>query len=129
MKLDISHQEAFDIALNGVLRQGRRSYDACSGECMYDDGLGARCAVGHVVAAKFPDVKLNEGVSAVCAFREAGIEVKEFMLDNLISLQSIHDAEMYFSDEDQCVDEDYIKHFRVEMREYAENHGLEYKEA
>jgi hypothetical protein len=125
-KLEITPQEAFDIALNGVLKQGRRSYDSVAEDCLYDDGLGARCAVGHIVAAKIPGVKLEEGVSEWAALSRLGIRCDLSGIDGVFSdLQAIHDSENYLFDSD----EEYIEHFRAEMRKFAENHDLEYKEA
>jgi len=127
--IDIGKQEAFDIALNGVIAQGRRSFDEYNDACVYNDKMGGRCAIKHIVENKLPGIALSEGSIASAALGYASIEVSDReMISFFEDLQSIHDAETFFQSEERP-DEEYIRHFKDQMRSFAGQCGLEYKEA
>jgi len=52
--------KVFNIAAIGILTQGKKSY---AGRCVYNDGAGSYCAVGHLAKDKFEYGGKYEGTS------------------------------------------------------------------
>lgn len=115
-----TNQEAFDIALNGILQQGGPSLDKENVNCMYRSHQGRKCAIGWLI----PDDKYNPDFEKKGIFndivsntmRELGYNDINF----LTNLQHCHDCCKFGNK--------FISSFKSEMKELATNYGLHFNE-
>ena len=80
-------QETFDEVCSKLIKQGKRSFKGH--QCMYRDGEGNKCAVGHLIPddqyrATIEDYSLLHVITAIPALREHNYEL-------LMDLQADHD--------------------------------------
>lgn len=111
-------QEAFDISVNGVIKQGRQSES--NAMCVYRNKNGMKCAAGHLI----PDelyTAVFEGNAWSRLLLDYPILTTLAKSDLVRDLQSAHDnwagQTVYF-----------IDHFKIEARKIAERHNLIYTE-
>ena len=121
--LDLTEQQTFDFAFEGVVAQGCRSFDPDLGICQYNYGQ-MHCAVGHIVSKALPEAaqRLMEGVGIAGALQSAGIKASWPSISFMSDLQTIHDAD----GQSFVSDEDYVRYYIKEMRLFAVQHGLEF---
>jgi hypothetical protein len=110
----MTEQEAFNIALAALRKQGCRGYNKHRSMCMYITPDGKRCAVGHLLS----DGELQSIISPGLEVDEIGHEsmpsLRGLSLSFLCDLQEAHDNSEDWAD------------FEPNMQKLAEKYGLEY---
>jgi len=89
----LTKQDIFNIAANGLLKQGKTSKNSSS--CMYRGPNGLKCAIGMLI----PDELYEEGFEGksasssgvIKALVEAGVPYTVGYKDFLDNLQDVHD--------------------------------------
>ena len=108
-------QQLFDTAYLALIVQGRRSFDAASGDCLYRGPDGTKCAVGHLIddrtAAKWA------GASALAVQKPP-----HWFVDNLQLLREMQEAH------DFCSDTDFRANLTRRFAGIAADHGLQMPE-
>ncbi len=131
-------QEIFDTVVTKLLEQGKACY-SLDFDCVYRDGKGNKCAVGHLIRDDMYDADI-EGLTVGCLRREpatrshhvsmfrriligSGIDVDDEETVKLVELlQFAHDAM-----NDDLHGDEFTKAFLQQCRGIARNHGLEWK--
>jgi len=85
-------QQAFNAAYIGVLAQGCKSTNAF-GSCLYDDGKGNKCGIGHTMPEGTDTTEINfMSVAELLSARHPSIaHLSEINPRDLIDLQDCHD--------------------------------------
>jgi hypothetical protein len=123
----VTNQEAFTLAVKGIIAQGKPGYDADEAGCRYRAPDGSKCAVGMII----PDDQYSPNIEGAPIFALvkgghcrpewhaipalAGLDVKL-----LRDLQAAHDDEYYHDD-----DEAFLDHFIKEARKIAAEYDLD----
>lgn len=125
-----TRQEAFDIMVSGLIKQGKPSYDIQTLSCMYDNGAGQKCAVGILI----PDEDYSpalEGCNILSLAYKAeknNWKTKELLTDEneflLNSVRQIHDMSVAFYREKGT--EKWIDHIKKEYEALAFKLGLKW---
>jgi hypothetical protein len=116
-------QEIFTTAYLALLDQGEKSVDEF-GACVYRSEVGA-CAIGHLipddVAEHWDSLRDSYFDSSIYSIVKArkGFGVKKWMEDNIELLSEIQSAH------DKADATDFVKSFREEMKQIADEFGLE----
>ena len=119
-------QEVFDVAVNGVLAQGRPSVDG-RGICKYR-GRGVKCAAGHVLKdAHYDKLTWDSEThdSSLSAIVERG-DAPDYMFAHqslLERLQAAHDDKAQFADDATGL-EMWLMDFRIKARKIAKDRKL-----
>ncbi len=117
MSNDMTNQEAFDIVLRELRKQGRASVaDAGGGpgiDCRYRGLDGLKCAAGHLLPdSEYDDKFEGDAVSVIEFFKTLG--PSESLLERL---QEAHDTELARLG---------VEAWELRMSRIACRHGLEY---
>lgn len=149
-----THQELFNIAVSGVIRQGRASMADPNDGCLYETNGGTHCGVGHILKAAgklddrvegTPVLHISETTLPPRLRKDADLLAEnlklsgadpsnELTLELLIELQQAHDSaaeEAGFSlDGDNRLDNPkaqarFISLFKERVRTLARRHGLD----
>ena len=97
-----TRQEAFDVMVSGLIKQGKPSYDIQTMGCMYNNHDGQKCAVGMLIPDEFYSPTLEGcGVLSLIYKAEKGDwKTKELLTDEneflLESMRIIHDTSVSF---------------------------------
>jgi hypothetical protein len=94
-----TEQETFDFVVSEMVKQGRRSTsigreNLVGGRLRSEDGLGAKCAVGHLIRDEDCTPDFNCGVEQLV--NEGGVHVKFY--DLVQALQEAHDRAENFQE-------------------------------
>lgn len=115
-------QEIFDTALNGVIKQGRKSVNQ-DGDCAYLSVEGMRCGVGHLVpedVARSLDTFQSDTRIASILDRHQGRElVPAWMVQNRCLVEDIQDAHDMAEAGPSFIDD-----FVARMKYVAQTRGL-----
>lgn len=91
----MNSQEAFDIVIRGLRKQGRRSEDRLGlGTCLYRGPGGTKCAFGFLIPDELykPSMEGKSASSAVEQFPELWDIVRWVAAGLIGSLQTVHDT-------------------------------------
>lgn len=123
-------QEAFDLALNGIIGQVRPSWGATGGKdsgCLYRGPNGCKCAIGWVI----PDAEYQPRFDQGCLLEEVVIAcptLRRLDLDFLIDLQKAHDVPALVNGEAGLKSEvdmlRFVLNFLTGMEKLAKKYGL-----
>lgn len=107
-------QQMFNIAVEGIIKQGKASMDEMNRRCKYRGIDNCKCAVGHLIPDNLYDPSM-EG-QTVSLIIEENIHI-EF----LRSLQSCHDHTAGYKKEDNYL---FLKEFKRRITNFAEAENL-----
>jgi len=110
-------QEAFNASYIGVIKQGRRSIDA-NGNCVYNDGNGCKCGIGHTMPDGTDVSGCNlSGVRKLLEVRYPAVaHLSDIDVDALMELQGCHDLAEFNGA--------FISNFTQNMKFFAQAHHL-----
>lgn len=125
-----TRQEAFDIMVSGLIKQGKPSYDIQTMNCMYDNGAGQKCAVGMLIPDDdYSPLLEGNGISTL-AFKAVkfGWKTKhlfnEMNYDMMDAVRTTHDMSVTFYREEGT--EKWIDHIKKEYEALAFKLGLKW---
>jgi hypothetical protein len=125
-----TRQEAFDVMVSGLIKQGKPSYDIQTMGCMYDNGAGQKCAVGMLIPDEVYSPTL-EGCGVLSLAYKAGKGnwktkhlLNKMNHDTLFAVQKTHDMSVTFYREEGT--EKWIDHIKKEYKALAFKLGLEW---
>lgn len=118
MKIDLTKQEMFDIAYNGIVNQGKPGIDS-GGDCVYQGPDGSMCAVGLIFDAHGIGGLRNLEGDVLEAASALDLDLTGEQIDFMDSMQTAHDSAAQTGDILGFMDR-----FRFNMSMMAEKLGL-----
>lgn len=124
-----TRQEAFDIMVSGLIKQGKPSYNIHMG-CMYNNGAGQKCAVGMLIPDDDYSPLLEGKGVPIIAFKAVKFGWKTKHLFNAMSydtmdaVQQIHDMSVAFYRKEGT--EKWIDHIKKKYEALAFKLGIKW---
>lgn len=126
MELQDLRQKIFEDGYNGVIKQGKPSYDNDDHRCVYRHSEGLKCALGHCIKDEYYHgsfdtyIMCGDHINIVNAIRNSYNVSDDVSIsgDFLLNFQRCHDNNACYKPED------FVKRFKISCQRFAEKYDL-----
>lgn len=129
----MNKQQMFDIAAKGILSQGKASFSKTDQVCMYRNNDGCKCAIGWLI----PDSKYIKELENQSLLSEEDLYVVSLNVCEHVKMiakaagirkgQYTFANELQFCHDDAFSDGDFIRGFKIAMKDLAHKYKLSTK--